>query len=69
MPSGDLVIIICNVNALSEEVVLRSNLESPALRFCRSLITWQLIFRFSVQWGEARDTIHFLGTLSPRNGI
>jgi hypothetical protein len=44
--------------------VLRSNLESPALRVYRSLITWQHIFRFSVQWGEARDTIHFLGTPS-----
>ena len=64
MPSGDLAFIIFNVNALSEELVLRSNLESPALRVCRSLITCQHIYRFSVQWGEARDTIHFLGTLS-----
>jgi hypothetical protein len=67
MPSGDLAFIICNVNALSEELVLRSNLESPALRVYRSLITCQHIYRFSVQWGEARDTIHFLGTIRQRD--
>jgi hypothetical protein len=39
MPSGDLAFIICNVNALSEEVVLRSNLESPALRVYRALLS------------------------------
>ena len=65
MPSGDLAFLIFNVNALSEELVLRSNLESPALRVYRSLITCQHICRFSLQWGEARgDTTHFLGTLS-----
>ena len=64
MPSGDLAFIIFNVNALSEEFVLRSNLESPVPSVYRSLITCQHIYRFSLQWGEARDTIHFLGKLS-----
>jgi hypothetical protein len=49
MPSGDLAFIICNVNSLSEEIVLRRNLASPALRVCHSLIMCQHIFRFSVQ--------------------
>jgi hypothetical protein len=67
-----LHLLVQNLPCSDKKVVqsLETFFRSNTVRTSKStLFGWttcqcQHIFRFSVQWGEARDTIHFVGTLS-----
>ena len=59
MPPKDIPFLTSNVNALSGEIVRPSNMVSAVISLYRSLFSCGHMYRFSLQWGEDSDTIHF----------